>query len=205
MDSWKINNSTLEYIDDTHTYLVDGVIVPSVTQILKTVFKNKYDFVAPAVLKSASEKGTATHKAIEDYCKQGIDDGSQELKNFRFLQKQYGFKVLENEVPVILWRGDEPICAGRLDMVIEMDGKIGGADIKRTSLLDKDYLGYQLNIYRLAYEQSYGVTWEFLRGIHLRNEVRKFVPIPINEELTMQRVDDFIRSRNERKNKRSDS
>lgn len=186
MDSWKIKNSTLEYIDETHTYLVDGVIVPSVTQILKTVFKNKYDFVAPAVLKSASEKGTATHEAIEMYCKHGIDDGSQELKNFRFLQKQYGFKVLENEVPVILWRGSEPICAGRLDMVIEIDGKIGGADIKRTSLLDKDYLGYQLNIYRLAYEQSYGVTWEFLRGIHLRNSTRKFVEIPINEDFIKQ-------------------
>lgn len=186
MDSWKIKDSTLEYIDETHTYLVDGVIVPSVTQILKTVFKNKYDFVAPAVLKSASEKGTATHEAIETYCKHGIDDGSQELKNFRFLQKQYGFEVLENEVPVILWRGDEPICAGRLDMVLKMDDKIGGADIKRTSLLDKDYLGYQLNIYRLAYEQSYGVTWEFLRGIHLRNSTRKFVEIPINEDFIKQ-------------------
>lgn len=184
MDTWKINGHTLEYLNDTHTYLIDGIIVPSVTQILKAIFKNKYDFVSPAVLQRAAEKGTATHKSIEDFCKLGIDDGSTELHNFRFLQKQYKFEVVDNEVPVILCDGDEPICAGRLDMVLRMDGKLGGADIKRTALLDKDYLSYQLNIYRIAYRQSYGEEWEFLRGIHLRDDTRRFVNIPINEELT---------------------
>lgn len=184
MDTWKINGHTLEYLNDTHTYLIDGIIVPSVTQILKAIFKNKYDFVSPAVLQRAAEKGTAMHKSIEDFCKLGIDDGSTELHNFRFLQKQYKFEVVDNEVPVILCDGDEPICAGRLDMVLRMDGKLGGADIKRTALLDKDYLSYQLNIYRIAYRQSYGEEWEFLRGIHLRDDTRRFVNIPINEELT---------------------
>ena len=34
----EIAGHTLEYIDDSHTYLVDGVIVPSITQILKLKF-----------------------------------------------------------------------------------------------------------------------------------------------------------------------
>jgi hypothetical protein len=86
-------------------------------------------------------------------------------------------------VPVILERDGKPIAAGRLDLVLMMDGKIGGADIKRVSSLDKEYVGYQLNLYRIAYRQSYGVEWEFIRAIHLRESVRKFVDLPINEDL----------------------
>ena len=108
------------------------------------------------------------------------------------MQKQYGFEVKENEVPVILFYEDEPICAGRLDLVLKMDDKIGGADIKRTSALDKEYLAYQLNLYRIAYRQSYGVEWEFLRGVHLREDVRKFVDIPINEHMAWQLVHDYM-------------
>lgn len=191
--SKEINGHTLEYFDDGHVYLVDGVIVPSITQILNVKFGRKYDGVSRAVLNRASERGTAVHEAIERYCKTGEVEEMPEVKNFMFLQKQYKFEVLENETPVILFLNDEPIGAGRLDMVIKMGEQIGGADIKRTSTLDKDYLAYQLNLYRIAYRQCYGIEWEFLRGIHLREDVRKFVNIPINENMTWQLVHEYMK------------
>ena len=101
--------------------------------------------------------------------------------------------MVDNEVPVLLSVGDTPVCAGRLDLVIKMDNKLGGADIKRTSSLDKEYLAYQLNLYRIAYRQSYGKTWEFLRGVHLRDNVRRFVEIPINEEMAMELVKEYMK------------
>lgn len=186
-----INGRTLEYFDDTHTYLVDGVIVPSITQILKVKFGKKYDGVSRDVLQRASDKGTRVHEAIERYCKTGEMASCPEVRNFQFLQKQYGFLVIENEVPVILEMDGEPISAGRLDMVMMIGDKIGGADIKRTSVLDKEYLAYQLNLYRIAYRQSYGIEWEFLRGIHLREDTRRFVPIPINEGLAWDLVKEW--------------
>ena len=190
-ESWEIAGHSLEYFDDIHQYLVDGVLVPSITQMLKFKFKNKYARVDGATLKRASEKGTEVHNAIEQYCKTGKESELKELKNFKFLQRQYNFKVTENEVPVILFKDDEPIGAGRLDIVMEMNEEIGGADIKRTSALDKDYLAYQLNLYRIAYRQCYGIEWEFLRGIHLRDDVRKFVHIPINEQMAWKLVDEY--------------
>ena len=193
----EINGHVLEYFDDTHTYLVDGLIVPSITQLLKVKFGNKYAFVNQATLERARDRGVAVHEAIERYCMDGQETEIPELRNFKFLQRQYGFKVLENETPVILYLNDEPISAGRLDMVIEMNGEIGGADIKRTSALDKEYLAYQLNLYRIAYRQSYGVEWEFLRGIHLRDDVRKFVSIPVNENLAWQLVHEYMEESNE--------
>lgn len=189
MNSWEIAGHTLEYFDDTHQYLIDGLLVPSITQILKRKFGNKYDGISQSILNNASIKGTQVHKAIEDYCKTGKEEDLKELKNFKFLQKQYNFKVLDNEVPIILFKDGEPIGAGRLDLVIEIDGKIGGADIKRTSVLDKEYLAYQLNLYRIGYRQSYGIEWEFLKGLHLREDTRKFVNIPINEEETWKLIE----------------
>lgn len=188
-----IAGHTLEYIDDIHVYLCDGVIVPSVTQILKLKFGNKYDNVSRQTLQRAAEKGTEVHEAIENYCKHGIESDLVEVRNFKFLQKQYGFEVLDNEVPVILFKDGEPIAAGRLDLVLEMDGRIGGGDIKRTSTLDKNYLAYQLNLYRIAYYQCYDVAWEFLKGVHLRENVRKLIDIPINEQLALDLVEEYLK------------
>ena len=192
MDTWDINGYTLEYLDDEHIYLVDGVIIPSVTQILQTKFSSKYDNVSKQMLNNAAEKGTAVHKAIEKYCKTGEAEDMKEVRNFKFLQKKYKFNVLGNEVPIILFKDDIPIAAGRLDLVIDLDGKVGGADIKRTATLDKQYLAYQLNLYRIGYRQCYGVEWEFLKGIHLREDTRKFVNIPVNENMAWQLVHDYL-------------
>lgn len=193
----EIAGKTLEYFDDEHCYVCDGVILPSITQILKHRFPNKYRGISKETLARAADAGTAVHEAIEHYCTDGEDSTLKELRNFKFLQKQYGFKVLENETPVILFLDGEPIAAGRLDMVLEMDGQIGGADVKRTATLDKEYLAYQLNLYRIAYKQSYGKEWQFLRGFHLRDDTRKFVPIPIDENLTWKLIKMYMEDSNE--------
>lgn len=189
----EIKGHSLEYFDDDHIYLVDGVIVPSITQLLKIKFNNKYSAVNQTVLNNAADKGTAMHNAIENYCKLGEDDGSVELRNFKFLERQYKFEVLDNEVPIILFDrdGTTPIAAGRFDLELEENGHIGLGDLKRTSTLDKDYLGYQLNLYRIGYQQCYEREIEFLRGIHLRDNTRKYVNIPTNEELAWELVEEW--------------
>lgn len=188
----EMRGHTLEYYDNGHLYLVDGVIVPSITEMLKVKFGKKYASVDRGTLKRAADKGSAVHEAIEHLITSGEVADLPEVRNFMFLQRQYKFNVLDCEKPVILFKDDEPISAGRLDLVLEMDGQIGGADIKRTSSLDKQYLAYQLNLYRIAYRQCYGVEWEFLRGIHLRDDVRKFVQIPINDDLIWEFVDEVL-------------
>lgn len=191
--TWEIAGHVLEYIDEIHQYLVDGVCVPSITQILKIKFGNKYDNVDKKVLEKAAEKGTKVHEAIENFEKWKIDDKCcEELRNYKFLKRQYKFECLDNEVPIIFFKDNIPIAAGRLDLVLEIDKKLGLGDIKRTSVLDKEYLAYQLNLYRIGYYQSYGKKAEFLSGLHLREKVRKFVNLPINEEVAMQLVNDYL-------------
>lgn len=192
-ESWKIAGHDLEYMDDTHTYVCDGIILPSITECLKIRFKNKYASVDASTLKRASERGTEVHRAIEEYCKTGTESELPEVNNFKFLQRRYRFTVLENETPVILSYEDEPVLAGRLDLVLMMNDETGLADIKRTSALDKEYLAYQLNLYRIAYRQSYGIETAFLRGIHLRDDVRKFVQVPINEKVAWELIEEYMK------------
>ena len=187
----EIKGHTLEYFDDDHIYLVDGMIVPSITEILKVRFGNKYDAVDKETLRRACDAGIKVHDAIEDFVRTGEVTDLPEVRNFMFLMKQYDFDVIDCEVPLILWKDGEPFSAGRCDLVSGMDGMIGGADIKRTSSLDRVYLAYQLNLYRTAFRQSYDIEWDFLKGIHLREDVRKFVDIPVNEDVALLILDEW--------------
>lgn len=181
----------LEYIPEWHTYLLDGIIIPSVTQVLGKRFNKKYEGIEKAVLDKAAQRGTDIHNAIEQYCN-GVEIDTEEVRNFKFLQKQYGFEVERTELPVLIDIGDKTI-AGRLDMALRMDGVQGGADIKTTSALDKEYAAYQLNLYRIGMRQCYGTDWKFLKVIWLRGETRKLVDIPINEEITIDLVKEILR------------
>ena len=195
METWQINGYTLEYDDESHTYIVDGLIVPSVTQILGVKFGNKYAGVNRSTLERAASRGTAIHEAIEDFCKAGNDDGSKEVHNFRFLQRRYGFNVLENETPIVIFHHETPIAAGRLDLVLDKAGDTAIADIKTTSTLDREYLAYQLNLYRIGYMQSYGIEITQLYGIHLREDKRKLVSIPINEGAAWDIINEYERGK----------
>lgn len=192
-ESWNIKGHLVEFLEDEHIYLCDGMILPSITQILNIKFGKKYDGVPKKVLERASEYGTRTHQIIENFEKFNINDlGSTELSNWKFLKKAHKFNCIDNEVPIILFKDDEPVVCGRLDLVLEESGQIGLGDIKSTSTLDKDYLRYQLNLYRIGYQQCYNKNIEFLRGVHLRNSTRKYIPIPINENVAISLLNEFL-------------
>lgn len=197
IESWEIAGGLLEYIDKSHTYIFDGEILPSITQILKIKFGKKYQNVDKSVLKRASEKGVIVHKAIEDYEINGIEDTScKELYNYKFLKKQFKFECIANEVPIVLFVDNKPVCAGRIDLILKEKNNIGIGDIKRTSEFDKEYVTYQTNLYRIGYQQTYGVGVSFLKGLHLRDKVRKYIDLPIKEELSLQLLKKYIEEAN---------
>lgn len=198
--TWNIKGHIVEFIDDIHQYLVDGCMVDSVTQILGVKYKNDYASVPPAVLDNASKRGTAVHKAIENFNVSGYDDGSEAVRNFKFLQKQYGFEVLDSELPIVIFKDDMPIACGRLDMTMLMDCETGIADIKTVSSLNKEKIAYQLNLYRIGLMQSYGVDAKILKIIHLRDGIRKVIDSPVNEGMAWELIERFLEEKeNEKK------
>ena len=171
-----LNGETLEFFEDEHLYLVDGIVVPSITQILNVKFGGKYKDVPHEVLRKAAERGIRVHSSIEYFAKTGETD--EDSAEFAKLVRKMDISLVGSEIPVILH--SRVIAAGRLDLLITKDEKIGLADIKTTAKLDKTYLFYQLNLYRLAFMQCYDAQIDFLAGIHLRNGA-SYAEIPIDE------------------------
>ena len=55
----------IEFIEEAHIYLLNGVITPCVSDILRFIFPNKYKGVDKRVLTKKAEYGSVVHKAIE--------------------------------------------------------------------------------------------------------------------------------------------
>lgn len=188
MNSWKIGAETLEFFDDGHIYLVDGIVVPSITQILNVRFGAAYANVPPDVLKRAAERGTMIHAQIENFIKTG--EANEFSLPFSQCLETCGLHPIDCEIPVILHENGNPVAAGRLDLLLGREGKMGIADIKTTKKLNTDYLFYQLNLYRIAFMQSYNSPIEFLGGVHLR-ESAKYAEIEINENKALEIVTEW--------------
>ena len=181
MEAWELNGHVLEFDDDTHTYICDGVIVPSVSTILKARF-NDYACVSRSVLEQASARGTEMHEAIELYEATGQESDLQEFQNYKFLKRHFKIKNISNEIPIIYEEYGRVLFAGRLDQIIEIDGEIGINDFKRVSAPNKEKIALQVNLYKMGYEQTYKQQIKRLSFMQLREDVRRFVPLPINED-----------------------
>lgn len=187
--SWeehRLKGHIAEYDDGSHSYIVDGVEVPSVTTLLKKRFAGKYSGIPRRVLNEAARKGTLLHETIEA-AEKAADiaafvppaEAEKEFRNYLFLKKQYGFTCAGNEILLLIPYGGKIVSAGRMDMLLfDREGRLGIADIKRTAVLDEAYLSYQLTLYGMGLKYCYDIEPVFGRCIHLREDARKFKEIP---------------------------
>lgn len=63
----------------SHTYAINGNVVPSVTQVLNAVGFIDYSHVPADVLSAAQVRGTHVHKAIHYYLEYGYGEGGLDL------------------------------------------------------------------------------------------------------------------------------
>lgn len=180
--TYEYENYTLEFDDEAHRYIVNGIITPSVSKLLSLKFDD-YPNVPKAVLQSAADRGTEMHKAIEVYEKTGEESDLQEFRNYLFLKKHFKIENVENELPVAYFEDGLPIFAGTIDQVCRINGVLAINDFKRVSAPNKEKIAYQINLYRLAYNQTFGVEVKALSFMQLRESVRKITQLPINEEV----------------------
>lgn len=150
----------VEYIDGNHQYLIDGVAVPSVTQIVSWYFGTDYSSVDPEVLERAAEFGIQVHETIENYESVGIGEHFPEVQAWLKVKEKHGLKVYKQEQIVAY----EDMYAGRYDMLCtRKDDEYTPLliDIKTTSKLNREHLALQLGLYRLAlgYETDCACLW----------------------------------------------
>lgn len=142
----------IKFNESTHTYTLNGKVLPSVSTILgATIFKDKYKDVDPYILQRAAQFGTGVHKAIEinDYF--GLDDLQYTVfKRYKRLCKKHDIKPIAHEQIVYTDK-----YAGTLDMIALIDNVNCLVDVKTTYHLDREYLSWQLSYYQKAYMETH--------------------------------------------------
>ena len=159
----------IEFIEQQHIYLVDGVITPSVSQILHFIFPDKYKNVDKKILNRKAEYGTKIHESVELYenniktmtLEEAFDVTVQaqelnyiqeaSLRQYVKIKRENYITVLEQEQMIQY----EKKYAGRFDMIASIKEKICLCDIKTTAELDKEYLSWQLSLYEYASKKKF--------------------------------------------------
>ena len=202
-ESWNIRGHTLEYDDESHTYLCDGLIVPSVTEIIREYLGSKYDGVPADVLAEAARKGILLHEVIESAEKSASAETyelssdeaemSDEFASYLRLKKEYGITCEGNEMPLLIYHKGRIVAAGRMDMLaFNGDGELGIIDFKRTYELDDEYLAFQLTLYGMGVKYSYNIDPKFYACMWLRGKRGKFVPYDPIKKRVKEMLDGFL-------------
>ena len=164
-------NHDLEFIESSHTYLYRGVIIPSVTQLMKRSSEEHYQGISEQRLAIAANRGTRVHQAIHEYETLGLMTTDEEVKpyltEYIIAKARHKFQPLAQEF--MLTSG---LFAGTLDMLAEYKGMQVIIDLKATSVLNKSLAEIQLAGYdELCAYNGIGVNECYI--LHLTKDKHK--------------------------------
>jgi len=146
----------LTFSESNHEYRLDGIKLPSVTQVLQGAGLSDFSKVNPELLERAKKFGTSTHLACQLYDENRLDIKSLDialeprLESWILFKRDFGitkFTEIEKQVYSLKYQ-----YAGCLDRLWE-DALI---EIKTCTTIPKT-TGLQLSGYQGAYEEMYKV------------------------------------------------
>ena len=176
--------NTHYYDEETHTYYVNGIERPTVTEICSPISFEKINALQKSLLDIARIRGTRCHELAEEYLLNNgeidIDEIETDyipyMQQFALWVKTYSPKVIYTEFKLF----SEEFC-GTTDLICEIDGKTIIVDYKFTSTADKKSLSVQLEgYYRLC--QNQGIKIDDTYYLHIKKDGFTFKPISRNCE-----------------------
>jgi len=109
----------IEFQESEHIYSKNGIVLPSVTQIMQPLYEQVYGKADSDASDNGKSKGKEIHRAIDDYCEFGMIDISEEYKpyldNFIRYIDEHQYEIVASEV--MLWH---PVYgyAGKIDIIV---------------------------------------------------------------------------------------
>ncbi|WP_278941172.1 hypothetical protein [Anaerotruncus colihominis] len=172
----------LEFDDSTHTYRLDGLVIPSVTSVMAPLSKAKYAGISERTLDKAADKGTAIHNSIENWIKFGIEDIPPEhigyFEAFRMWWDEFTPVVVGSEIRIF---HNLMQYGGTADLIAYIAGELTLVDYKSTYVISDMTCGVQLEGYTQALK-SMGVPIQRKRILHLKKDGRyDFREYPMND------------------------
>lgn len=128
----------LQFDAATHKYTLDGVRVPSVTQVLKPLYS--FDGIPPQVLAAKAALGTAVHRACELLDNDDLDEESEDGREALLPLAGYlaGYKKFKSDCKPVVFSNERLLFhpvhryAGQIDRSYAMRGDVWDIDLKST-------------------------------------------------------------------------
>ena len=160
----------LTFDPERHIYRLDGVIIPSVTQIMKPLSDAEYTDIDPDILDKAAKRGTSVHEAVEMYETYGIEDSPPEYQPYfdAYLKwrRKYQPHVISTEGATF---HKALLYAGTLDLVVEIGNELYLIDIKTTAVINDMLTSVQLEAYSRALS-THGIYVDKKAILHLKKD-----------------------------------
>lgn len=144
----------VEFVEDTHVYLINGVIVPSVSRLVSFALGGQqYKGVPKSILLSKAQYGTQVHDLIQRYEEGLIKDNEidfltidpmQKVSLKQYIKLKNKYFIYPQSMEQIVHYKEK--FAGRYDI---FDGEYIW-DIKTTSKIHEHALEWQLGLYQLC-------------------------------------------------------
>ena len=194
----------IDFLEEPHIYLVDGIITASVSEILHFIFPEKYKNVSSYILNKKAQYGTTIHQSVEmlennlktmsieeafNVTVQALDlNYIQEVSLHQYLKlkDKYQIEVIEQEQMIHF----KNYYAGRFDMIARIKNDLCLCDIKTTAELDEEYLSWQLSYYEMAV----GKKFDKLYAIWLpKKDIGQVVEVKRKpKEVLIKKLNEFL-------------
>ena len=165
-----------------HVYKLNGIVIPSVSNIMEPLNRAKYDGISESTLNRAADKGTAVHNSIENFIKFDFVDIPPEHAGY--------FDAFMD-----WWNATKPVVvgsevrmyhklmgyAGTCDLLCYIGDELHLYDYKSTYAVSEMTCGVQLEAYSQALA-SHGIKVRKKHILHLKKDGKfKDIEFPVND------------------------
>ena len=191
----------LSFDEESHVYRLDGIPIPSVSEVIEPLSQAKYKGISRATLNAAAEKGTAVHNAIENWIKFSIDDCPPEhakyFEAYLDWEKANQPEVIGSEIRLFhpLFR-----YGGTADLLAIINQQVVLVDFKTTAAISDLTCPVQLEAYAQALA-AHGVKTERKLILQLKKDGRYTVreyPTPDAKSwrvfTSLKTINDYVNS-----------
>lgn len=144
-----LNQSPVRFFADTHTYLLDNLVLQGITStLIPLAFPDTYRNVPQHILDRAAAKGTVMHQTIELYDELGAESDLPELASYKRFLTDNALKVIATEY-VVSDNLDFATCIDKV--LVGSDDRVLLLDLKRTAEIHRREVRLQLSLGRLFF------------------------------------------------------
>lgn len=170
-----LKDSGVLFNEEEHAYWLDGKELSGITGMLqRQLFPTEFDGIPEHLIQGAADYGSSVHISCEDFDKNWINDGTQEVADYIEICKQYGLVHEASEYIV----SDNKDWASMIDKVYRVsEDTFSLGDIKtygQMTPVKLEKARWQLSIYAYFFElMNKKAKIDKLFIIRLRNKMKK--------------------------------